>query len=94
MTGFLESFPRTLEKQSVLWVHELRFEWRVTEETRIEELDVVDGRNVRHVGRIFEHVRIKTPALQVFRCDARQRLFACAKIFPKLLRVSRAGKTA
>src|SRR4030095_4107148 len=94
VTRALEGFPCTLEKETMLRIHDLCFPGVDSEKRRIEKVRVLQYGCSAYIARVLGQRWIKTAGAKVVIRDKRDGLNTIAKVAPELLNVRRTRETS
>ena len=93
IAGAFQRFPRTLEKETVLRVHDFRFSGSKAKELSVKQLDVLEYEASLDIVGSSKECGIDTRRDQLAVGEKCNRLDAVSQIVPKLLNISGARKT-
>src|SRR6185295_7905525 len=94
VAGILERFPRDLQEQALLRIHQPRFGRRIVEERRVEAGRRFEDRRGSYVVRMAESVRRDSGGSQLVIGEERDRFHASDQIGPEGFGRGGAGKSA
>ena len=89
-----EGFPRTLEKQTMLGIHQLRIARGVAKKLGVKALGIIEQRaGFDIIGRGVDCI-VKSAVFKLFVTKERDGLHTFGQIFPKGVKIIRSGESA